>query len=169
MVRFDKELTMAFFVPILSAVSTVVGSVMQSGQQSAAAQAQANASYYNAAVAQQNANATMQAAYADKQQQDRKNRAQLETVRSKYLASGIELEGTPLMVLAEENAQMALESDKILHQGKVRANNYMNEANMSRYQGDVALSAGQSQSSGTLLGGIFSGVSGVGKAIYAGS
>lgn len=160
---------MAMFVPILSAVSTVVGSVMQSGQQQAAAQAQANASYYNAAVAQQNANAAMQAAHANKQQQDRENRARLETVRSKYLSSGIELEGTPLMVLWEETSQMALESDKILQQGKVQAANYNNQANLDRYQGDVALSAGEQQASGTLLGGIFSGVSGVGRALYSGS
>lgn len=160
---------MAFVVPILSAVSTIAGSVMQAGQQQAAAQAQANASYYNAAVAQQNANAAMQAAQADKQQQDRENRAKLESVRSKYLGSGIELEGTPLMVLWEETSQMALESDKILHQGKVKQAQYMNQANMDRYQGDVALSAGSQQASGTLLGGIFSGVSGVGRAIVSGS
>lgn len=160
---------MAFFVPILSAVGSVVGSIMQSGQQAAASQAQANAAYYNAAVAQNNANAAMQAAYADKQQQDRKNRARIEMVRSKYLASGVELEGTPGDVLLEETTQAALESDKILHRGKVQQANYMNEANMYNYQGQVAESAGQSQSSGTLLGGIFSGISGVGRAIYAGS
>jgi hypothetical protein len=160
---------MAFFVPIMSAVATVAGSVMQSGQQAAAGQAQANAAYYNAAVAQQNANAAMQAAYADKQQQDRENRSRLEQVRSKYLSSGIELEGTPLLVLMEETSQMALESDKILHKGKVQAANFTNEANMARYQGEVASSMSQSQASGTLLGGIFSGVSGVGRQLYAGS
>jgi hypothetical protein len=160
---------MAFVVPILSAVGTVFGSVMQSGQQSAAAQAQANASYYNAAVAQQNADAAMQAAQANKQTQDRQNRAQMEQVRSKYLSSGIELEGTPLMVLEENASNLALESDRILHQGKVQQANYKNQANMQRYQGDVALSAGNQQASGTLLGGLFSGVSGVGRALYAGS
>lgn len=160
---------MAFVVPILSAVSTVVGSVMQAGQQQAAAQAQADASYYNAAVAQQNALAAQQAAQADKQQQDRKNRAQLETIRSKYLGSGIELEGTPLLVLEEETSQMALESDKILHRGQVQASQYQNQANLYRYQGDSAASAGASQSSGTLLGGMFSGVSQVGRSIFSGS
>lgn len=159
---------MAFFVPIISALGSVVGSIVQSGQQSAAAQAQANAAYYNAAVAQNNANAAMQAAYADKQQQDRKNRAQLEMVRSKYLASGVELEGTPGDVLLEETGQMALESDKIAHRGKVQYNNYMNEATMHRYQGDSALAAGQNQAQGTLLGGIFGGVSSVGRAMFAG-
>ncbi len=160
---------MAFFVPILSAVSSVVGGIMQAGQQEAAAQAQANAAYYNASVAQQNANAAQQAAYANKLDQDRKNRAQLEQVRSKYLASGVQLEGTPLMVLSEDATQMALESDRILHQGQVQAANYLNQANISKYQGDTALAAGQSQSSGTLMGGILGGVSTVGRALYAGS
>lgn len=159
---------MAFFVPIISAIGSVVGAVVQSGQQQAAAQAQANANYYNAAVAQQNANAAMQAAYADKQQQDRKNRSQLESIRSKYLKSGIELEGTPLLVMQEENSQMALESDKILQKGRVQWANYMNEANMQTYQGDVATSMGNSQASGTLLGGVFSAVSGVGRAVFSG-
>lgn len=160
---------MAFFVPILSAVATVAGSVMQSGQQAAAGQAQANAAYYNAAVAQNNANAAMQAAYADKQQQDRKNRSALETVRSKYLGSGVELEGTPLLVLMEQTTQGALDSEKILHRGRVQEANYLNSANLARYQGDTALAASESQSQGTLLGGIFSGISGAGRAFYAGS
>lgn len=160
---------MAFIVPIISAVGSVVGAFAQSGAQSAAAQAQANAAYYNAAVAQNNANAAMQAAYAEKQSQDRKNRMAVENVRSKYLASGIELEGTPLLVLNEEVTQRALESEKILYRGKVQQAQYLNEANMSNYQGNVALSAGQSRADSTLLGGIFSGVSGVGRAIYSNS
>lgn len=159
---------MAFFVPIISAVATIAGSVMQSGQQSAAAQAQANASYYNAAVAQNNANAAMQAAYANKAQQDKVNRARLEMVRSKYLASGIELEGTPLLVLSDTATQGALDSEKILYQGKTQQANYINQANIAQYQGDTALSLGQSQSSGTLLGGVFSGVSGLGRAMFSG-
>lgn len=160
---------MAFVVPILSAVSTVVGSVMQAGQQQAAAEAQANAASYNAAVAQQNANAAMQAAYADKQQQDRENRSRLEQVRSKYLASGIELEGTPLMVLQEENSQMALESERILERGRSQAANYLNQANMYNYQGATALAAADSQSSGTILGGALGAASGLGRSLYSGS
>ncbi len=159
---------MAFFVPIISALGSVVGAIAQSGQQQAAAEAQSNAAYYNAAVAQNNANAAMQAAYADKEQQDRKNRARIEMVRSKYLASGVELEGTPGDVLLEETVQGALESDKIVHRGKVQYTNYMNEATMHRYQGDSARAAGESQAQGTLLGGIFSGISGAGRSLFAG-
>ena len=44
---------MAFFMPIMSAVGSIGGAMMQSGQQQAAGQAQAQASYFNAAVAQQ--------------------------------------------------------------------------------------------------------------------
>ena len=84
-------------------------------------------------------------------------------------ACPLELEGTPLLVLNEEVTQGALESDKILHRGKVQAAQYTNQATMDRYQGDVALSASQSQSQGTLLGGIFSGVSGLGRSLYSGS
>jgi hypothetical protein len=160
---------MAFIVPIISAVSTVVGSFAQAGQQQASAQAQANAANYNAAVAQQNANASYQAALADKQQQDRENRSRLETVRSKYLASGVTLEGTPLMVLDEEVTQNALESDKILHRGEVQRASYMNQANLQKYQGDTALSVGSSQASSTILGGVFGAASGLGRSLYSGS
>lgn len=160
---------MAFVFPIISAVGTIFGAIMQSGAQSSAAAAQANASYYNAAVAQNNANAAMQAAYAEKQTQDRKNRMAIENVRSKYLASGIELEGTPLLVLNEEVTQRALDSEKILYKGKVQQAQYLNEANMSAYYGNTALSGGSTKATGTLLGGIFSGISGVGRAIYADS
>jgi|TARA_R100001086_G_scaffold190484_1_gene107956 ATPase subunit of ABC transporter with duplicated ATPase domains len=159
---------MAFVVPILTAVSTVAGSFMQAGQAQAAAQAQANAANYNAAVAQQNANAALQAAYADKQQQDRENRASLERVRSKYLASGVELEGTPLMVLEEETVQNALESDKILHKGKVQRANFLNQANAQIYQGQVAVAAANNKAQGTILGGTLGAASGLGRSIFAG-
>jgi hypothetical protein len=160
---------MAFVFPILSAVGTVVGAFSQAGAQSAAGQAQANAAYYNAAVAQNNANAAMQAAYAEKQTQDRKDRMAVENVRSKYLSSGIELEGTPLLVLSEEVSQRALESEKIIYRGKVQATQYQNEAGMYQYQGDTALAMSSAKSDSTILGGIFSGVSGVGRAIYSNS
>ena len=155
-----------FIAPVLSAIASIGGAFVQAGQQQAAAQAQANAAYYNAAVAQNNANAAMQAAYANKLEQDRKNRAQLATVQSKYLGSGVELEGTPGSVLLEEAAQGALESDKLLYQGKVQYANYMNQAQLDTYQGDVAQSAGSSQASGTILGGLIGGASTVGKALY---
>jgi len=160
---------MAMIFPIISAIGSIAGGFAQAGQQQAAAQAQANAAYYNAAVAQNNANAALQAAQANKATQDRKNRSSLERVRSKYLGSGIELEGTPLLVLMEETSQMALESDRILHEGRVQQTNFMNQANLDRFKGDSALAAGEAKSSGTLLGGIFSGVSGVGRAFFSGA
>ena len=159
---------MATFIPIISSVATMASSFMQAGYQASAGAAQAQASYYNAAVAQNNANASLQAAYANKQQQDRENRARLEYVRSKYLSSGVELEGTPLLVMWEQTSQMALDSEKIMSQGKNQYTNFMNQANSDIYQGNVSLASSEAQSTGTILGGVAGGVSSLGRALYMG-
>lgn len=154
---------MAFIVPILSAVGGLVGAVSQSSAQASAAEAQANANYYNAQVAQQNANAAMEAARADKEQQDRKNRLHLATVESKYLNSGVELEGSPLAILSDQAAQGALESEKILAKGKNQARNYLNQAQMYNYQAEVAKASDQSSS--TMLGGVIGAAGTIGRSL----
>lgn len=160
---------MAFFVPLMSMAGSIGGAMMQSSSQQAAGQAQAQASYFNAAVAQQNAIAARQAAAVEAAQQARKNRASLEQVRSKYLMSGIDLEGTPMMVLDEETRNMALDVDLIRHKGEVQATNYTNQAIMDTYQGQSTMAAANNQAQGTLLGGMFSGISTVGKSIFSGA
>ena len=102
-------------------------------------------------------------ARADKEQQDRKNRMHLSSVESKYLNSGIELEGTPLAILSEDAAQGALESEKILAKGKNQARNYMNQAQMYNYQAEVAKASDRSGS--TILGGIIGTVGTAGRSL----
>jgi hypothetical protein len=157
---------MAGAFPVLSGVGTTANAYAQSTYQQNAAQAQANAGYYNAAVARNNASAVMQAAIANKADQDKQNRAMLESVRSKYLASGVALSGTPLLVLSDTAAQGALSSARILHQGEVQAAGYENQANLQTWQGDQALAIGESQAHATLLGGMLSGASQIGQSIF---
>lgn len=160
---------MGFFAPIMSAVGAIGGGFMQAGNQQAAGNAQAQASYFNAAVAQQNAIAARQAAAVEAAQLARKNRAALETVRSRYLMSGIDLEGTPMMVLDENLRNMALDVDLTRHKGEVQATNYTNQAMMDTFQGQTAAAAASAQAEGSILGGMFSGISTVGKSIFSGA
>jgi hypothetical protein len=156
---------MGFFMPIMSAVGAIGGGLMQGSQAQAAGNAQAQASYFNAAVAQQNAIAVRQAAAVEAAQQARKNRSSLETVRSKYLMSGIDLEGTPMMVLDETNANMALDVDLIRHKGEVQATNYLNQASMDTFHGQSSQAAGEARAQGSILGGMFSGISTIGRSL----
>lgn len=162
---------MAFMAPIFSifsAFATVAGGMASAGAQQQAGEAQAGAYYYNAQIQQQNANAVRDAAYADKIQQDRKNRFELAKIRSKYLASGVELEGTPGDVLLEETGQMALESAKIMHKGNVEATNYINQANMSIYQGNQTIAAAEAQADSTRTSALMGGISGLGRSLFSG-
>lgn len=136
------------------------------GSAAAAGQAQQNAANYNAAVANNNAIAAQQAAAANAQQQARINSARQAKLESGLLASGVTMEGTPLLLVTEEAAQNELERQKILHQGQVQAANYQNQATLDQYNGSVAAAAGQNKSSSMITSGIFGGIGDVGKSLF---
>jgi hypothetical protein len=69
------------------------------------------------------------------------------------------------MVLWDETSQMALDSEKIVHKGKVQAMNYTNEANQYNFQAQNALFMGEMQAEGTRTSGMISGISGAARGL----
>lgn len=122
--------------------------------QSQAGEQAAQAAEYNAQVAQINAQNALNAAAADRAQQDRVNRGKEGKLTTQILKQGVELQGTPILLLGEEAMQGSLESQKITYKGQLQANTYLNQAAMYRYQADQARSAGDSKAFGTLLTGL---------------
>jgi hypothetical protein len=141
-------------MPAISAASTVFGAISRSNSQSRVGLDQQQAMNYNAAIAQQNAAAARSAAAADAQTQMRINAARYGRLSTQILKQGVELEGTPLLLLDEEIAQGALEAEKIKAKGENAARNYQNQANNFTYQGEQAVRSSETQAGTTLLTGL---------------
>lgn len=94
--------------------------------------AAANASKYNARVAEQNANMSLE----QSREQSRLRRVEARKVigasRAAYGASGVVMEGSPLDALEESIYTSEMEAMNAEYQGQVEATNYRNQAKMYR-------------------------------------
>ena len=109
-----------------------LGQVQQGFAQSSADDARAEAYERNAQIADMNASAALAAGQEAKRREERRGRLRTSRVASKFLKSGVSLEGSPLMVLGEEAEQSALAAADALHEQKVRANAFSNQAQQQR-------------------------------------
>lgn len=144
----------ALFGAAASGVSSMIGGNASANAAQAQAEAQANAYRYNAQVADNNAVAARDAAKADVKQQNRVNSLKHGKLITQAIAQGVELSGTPLMILDEDTAQGALESKKIGYKGEIQARNYQNQAQMQRFYADAAISAGENQANASRTSGL---------------
>lgn len=148
---------------LMSGLGSIATGFAQSRAQENAGDARAQAYEYNAAVARSNAAAAMQAAEADAKQQARENARRLGTLRTGLVAQGVEMTGTPLLILDEEVQQGELETQKKLYKGKIQQTNYLNEANMADYAASQSRSAASNSAGSSLLSGFSKGFSSFGK------
>ncbi len=159
---------MGMATAILSAVS-VGAQLFTSSQQASAAsqagQAQANASYYNAAVQRNNAIAAQQAAAFNAKQQRKINLAREAKLEAGLLHSGVLLEGTPLLLLEDAAKEGGLEEAKIIHTGEVQASGAQAQAGLDTFSARSAQAAGETRASGLLTSGIFGAVGTAGSAL----
>lgn len=133
-------------VTLLSGVVGAIGSL----QQAAAAKA---AGEYEAAVAERNKKIALQQAEAEMVDQRRENRRQLSQIRALYGSSGLELAGSPLDVIEDSAAEGAYDVEKVGYQGKLRAIEQTDKANLARMKADSASKAGYIGAAGNLLAG----------------
>jgi hypothetical protein len=153
----------AAILPIFQAVGTVFSAVSQAGAQQDAGEAQARASEYNAAVARNNALAASQASEADAKTQDKINRQRLGAMEANLSASGVTMEGTPLLLLGEETTQGALETEKIRARGQTQARNFESQAQQQDIAASQSRSAAESRAGSTLLTGVVKGATTLGS------
>ncbi len=137
----------------VSASSSVASGQMQANAAMANAQSQKQAYEYNAQVAKQNAVASLQAADADAMQQARVNSLRHGKLITQVMAQGVQMTGTPLLILDEDTAQGKLEEEKIKHKGLVEATNYGNQATLQRYYGQQAEVSGVNQANAAIYQG----------------
>ena len=138
---------MSFAGPVLQGAS---GLMQAYGQVKAGEDA--NKSYeFNARQAEQNAAQAKLIAAQEERQVRIIGRKTIGSMQADYGASGVNMEGSPMEVLASSAAAAELDALNVRYGGESRARNFMNEATVMRFQGATAKSAGYYGAASTLL------------------
>lgn len=139
--RMVFEPTTLAIMAVVSTVASVAGSVMSGMQAQSAAKAQAAMAQQAADVNAQNserlAERARQEAQANEDRQREKTRQMLATQRAAVGSSGVQLEGSPLEVLAYNAGQQELDALSIRYEGQKQAEDLRWQAQVQRYGGQV--------------------------------
>ena len=133
---------------VMAAGATVsAGAAVYSGVQ------QKRAADYNAKMSEQNAKAIdVQTREAIRRQREQ-NRAILSAQRASALTSGVAETGSTLLVAMENARNLERNVTDIATQGNAQRYAAMNQATLSRFQGNAAMTSGILEGTGTLLSG----------------
>ena len=133
---------------IMAAGATVsAGAAVYSGIQ------QKRAADYNAKMSEQNAKSIdVQTREAIRRQREQ-NRAILSAQRASALTSGVAETGSTLLVAMENARNLERNVTDIATQGNAQRYAAMNQATLSRFQGNAAMTSGILEGTGTLLSG----------------
>lgn len=128
----------------LSAAVSAMGAMAQGN-------AQAGMAKYNEDVQQQNAETAKSVAATQAGQQQLQTRDQIAQQEAAYAGAGLDMNGTPLLVMQQTARQGALKSALTQWQGATAANADMNQAALDSYQGQQASTSSMLQAGTTLL------------------
>lgn len=137
---------MAMAMAIAGTVMAVMGALQQG-------KAASNAAKHNAAVNDRNALIARQQAEEDVNRQRRDTRRRMGSIRARYGASGVTLEGSPLDVIEDSAAEAELDALTIQHQGELKAQGFDINASMDRTRAKVERQAGFMKAGTALLSG----------------
>lgn len=140
--------------------ATVLGTMASSKAQRQEADMTAGLHEYNAKVAEQNAEIIEQQAAFNAGQAKSQNDRKIAMQRAAYGSSGVTMEGSPIMVIADAEAQSEIDQLAERYEGKVESNRARSEANNSRYQAQMARVIGRNHSNETLITGFGKALSG---------
>lgn len=116
-------------------------------------QSQKNMAEYNAKMAQYQAQREQEAAADRAQRYQKEAQRRLSSMRAGYLASGVSMEGTPLLTLMESAQEAAKDEVRIKRQGDMVSWGLLSEANLSKMRGKSAYTQGVMGAGSSLLGG----------------
>ena len=134
---------------ILTAASSLMGAAgsIQQGQ------AEQEAADYNADVARQSAQASLDKADYDETIHREKVRKLLSSQRAAYGAAGVDMAGSPLLVLEDTAAQGELDAKAIRYGGEVEAKQKLSQAEIYELTGKNAKTASYYKAGTSLLSG----------------
>lgn len=142
-------------ISALGTAASVAGSIQQGKQQEKVAE-------YNAAVAEQGAIAEEQKAAYEEEAHRKKVKSILSSQQAAYGATGVDMEGSPLLVMEDTAAQGELDALAIRYGGDVAAAQKRSQANLYRMQGKNARTAGYINAGTSLL----TGAANIGNSLY---
>ncbi|TXG77625.1 hypothetical protein E6Q11_02530 [Candidatus Dojkabacteria bacterium] len=130
---------------------SAVGSAVQAFGQVSQGNAEFAAGQYNADMNQRAADQTRATAAEEERRLRIQSRKQLGDIRANYGASGVGLEGSALDVLEESASNAELDALTVRHAGETRARAFEAQANLERFRGRNARTAGYLGAATTLL------------------
>ena len=135
------------------AIVMAVGATVSAGAAVYSGIQQKKAADYNAKMSEQNAKAIdVQTREAIRRQREQ-NRAILSAQRASALTSGVAETGSTLLVAMENARNLERNVTDIATQGNAQRYAAMNQATLSRFQGNAAMTSGILEGTGTLLSG----------------
>jgi len=136
---------------IISAVVAAASAGYSAYSQQQAGEARKEEAEENAIIAEQNAQAAEDKAKYDEEMHRQKVKKLLKSQRALFGGSGVEMEGSPMMVQADTANQGEMDALAIRKGGSVAAAEQRSMANLYRMQGRNAKSTAYAQSYGTML------------------
>lgn len=161
-------------LPFLAIGLSVLGTLSAANSQKQQAEASAQASLYNAQIAQRDADIARQQAAADAEMQATDARRRIATMQAGFAAGGA-VSGSALDVLADSATQAEKDNQTIKYKGELRAMGYESTAALDRFSAGNARVRGQDAFTSTLFSGFgsvgskFIGGGGTGYSIAGGS
>jgi len=138
-------------VPFIMLAVTVAGGVYSAVEQKKAGEREQDAAEYNALISDQNAQAIKDKAAYDEEMHRERVKKLLKSQRALYGGSGVEMEGSPMMVQADTMDQGDMDALAIRQGGSVAAAQQRSQANLLRMRGGNAVQAANAQAGSTLL------------------
>jgi hypothetical protein len=137
----------------LGLATSVLGTAATAKSQRQEADMTASLNEYNAQVADQYATMQEQQAAFNAGQIKSQNDRKIAMQRAAYGASGVTTEGSPIMVMADAEAQSEIDQLAERYEGAVEAQRSRSSAAGSRYQAQIARQVGKNKATGTIIDG----------------
>ncbi len=144
---------------MMSAGLGMIGGVVQAMGAMQAAEAEAKAHEYNAAVAERNRGVIHEQTFAAYVEQLGKNTRELHAIRGKFAANGITMTGSALDVIMDTTREQALEVQRIRYTGRLLEIEQIDKKNLELMGADSARKAGQISAAAAIIGGLSGAVS----------
>ena len=137
----------------MATAAIIIGTTILAASEIRKGQAAANAATFNAAIARQNAQISLEQANEVERRHRIMARKNLGTARARIGGAGIAFEGSALDFLEETTATAEMDALTIKHAGQIQNLAFLNQASLELFKGEQAKKSSQLSAVGTLLGG----------------
>lgn len=132
----------------------IAGTVVSAYASQQKGEAESTTAKYNARLAEQEAQQRRQAAAIEAEQARERHDRTLAAARARYGASGVTMEGTPLLVMMRSEEEAILDVARIRARGAAEAQTLESQAALYKFAGKKAKQAGMLGAGASLLSGV---------------